>query len=72
MIADVVAFCAFIGNRMRPVIGNHRAKAIAGIARQAAVITFGMAMGPISVGDLAGLDVGYKARQALPETDSTE
>ena len=23
-------------------------------------------MGPISVGDLAGLDVGYKARQALP------
>jgi 3-hydroxyacyl-CoA dehydrogenase len=26
---------------------------------------FGMAMGPIAVGDLAGLDVGYKARQAL-------
>ena len=24
-----------------------------------------MAMGPISVGDLAGLDVGYKAREAL-------
>jgi 3-hydroxyacyl-CoA dehydrogenase len=28
-----------------------------------------MAMGPISVADLAGLDVGYKARQALPETE---
>ena len=28
---------------------------------------FGMAMGPIAVGDLAGLDVGYKARQALPD-----
>ena len=28
---------------------------------------FGMAMGPIAVADLAGLDVGYKARQALPD-----
>ena len=28
---------------------------------------FGMAMGPLAVGDLAGLDVGYKARQALPD-----
>jgi len=28
---------------------------------------FGMAMGPVAVGDLAGLDVGYKARQALPD-----
>jgi len=26
-----------------------------------------MAMGPLSVGDLAGLDIGYKARQALTE-----
>jgi 3-hydroxyacyl-CoA dehydrogenase len=25
---------------------------------------FGMAMGPLAMGDLAGLDVGYKARQA--------
>ena len=25
-----------------------------------------MAMGPIAVADLAGLDIGYKARQALP------
>lgn len=28
---------------------------------------FGMAMGPLSVGDLAGLDIGYKARQALTD-----
>jgi 3-hydroxyacyl-CoA dehydrogenase len=27
---------------------------------------FGMAMGPLAVIDLAGMDVGYKARQALP------
>jgi 3-hydroxyacyl-CoA dehydrogenase len=30
---------------------------------------FGMAMGPLRVFDLAGLDVGYKARQALPEAE---
>jgi len=28
---------------------------------------FGMAMGPLAVGDLAGLDVGYKARQAIAD-----
>jgi 3-hydroxyacyl-CoA dehydrogenase len=28
---------------------------------------FGMAMGPLAVADLAGLDIGYKARQALPD-----
>jgi len=27
---------------------------------------WGMAMGPLAVGDLAGLDVGYKARESLP------
>jgi len=27
--------------------------------------TWGMAMGPMAVGDLAGLDIGYKARQGL-------
>ena len=30
-----------------------------------AIERFGMAMGPLAMGDLAGLDVGYKARQAL-------
>jgi 3-hydroxyacyl-CoA dehydrogenase len=29
-----------------------------------ALENFGMAMGPLAMGDLAGLDVGYKARQA--------
>jgi 3-hydroxyacyl-CoA dehydrogenase len=33
----------------------------------AAMYDWGMAMGPISVADLAGLDVSYKARQALAE-----
>jgi len=28
---------------------------------------WGMAMGPLAVGDLAGLDIGYKARQSLNE-----
>jgi len=28
---------------------------------------FGMAMGPLAVADLAGLDVGFKARQAIPD-----
>jgi len=31
-----------------------------------ALQAFGMAMGPLAVADLAGLDVGYKAREALP------
>ncbi|MEE8427161.1 MAG: 3-hydroxyacyl-CoA dehydrogenase family protein, partial [Woeseiaceae bacterium] len=31
----------------------------------AAMYDWGMAMGPVSVADLAGLDVSYKARQAL-------
>jgi 3-hydroxyacyl-CoA dehydrogenase len=31
----------------------------------AALENFGMAMGPIAMGDLAGLDVGYRARQGL-------
>jgi 3-hydroxyacyl-CoA dehydrogenase len=31
-----------------------------------AMEAWGMAMGPLAVGDLAGLDVGYKARESLP------
>lgn len=30
---------------------------------------YGMAMGPLSVGDLAGLDIGYKARQGLTDEE---
>lgn len=32
-----------------------------------AMFDFGMAMGPFSVSDLAGLDIGYKARESLTE-----
>jgi 3-hydroxyacyl-CoA dehydrogenase len=32
-----------------------------------AMFDFGMAMGPFSVSDLAGLDIGYKARECLTE-----
>lgn len=33
---------------------------------------WGMAMGPLAVGDLAGLDIGYKARQGLSEEQKGE
>jgi 3-hydroxyacyl-CoA dehydrogenase len=61
----------FIGNRM-----------LEGYMRQAQMVVlegatpaqvdgalerFGMAMGPIAVADLSGLDVGYKARKAIPD-----
>jgi 3-hydroxyacyl-CoA dehydrogenase len=61
----------FIGNRM-----------LRGYAREAQMLLlegatpeqvdgalerFGMAMGPIAVADLAGLDIGYKARRAIPD-----
>ena len=61
----------FIGNRM---LGGYFREAqlclVEGATPEqvdAAMEEWGMAMGPISVADLAGLDVGYKARQALPE-----
>src|SRR5688572_22567842 len=33
----------------------------------AALEAFGMAMGPLAVGDLAGLDVGWRIRKEFPE-----
>ena len=61
----------FIGNRM---LGGYMREAQMLLLEGAkpvqvdgALERFGMAMGPIAVGDLAGLDVGYKARQALPD-----
>jgi 3-hydroxyacyl-CoA dehydrogenase len=59
----------FIGNRM--LQGYFREAQLCLIegstpeAIDSALYDWGMAMGPISVADLAGLDVGYKARQAL-------
>jgi 3-hydroxyacyl-CoA dehydrogenase len=61
----------FIGNRM--LTGYFREAQICVIEGaspeqvDAALYDWGMAMGPISVADLAGLDIGFKARQALPE-----
>ncbi len=61
----------FIGNRM---LGGYMREAQMLLLEGAtptqvdgAMERFGMAMGPLAVGDLAGLDVGYKARKALPE-----
>jgi 3-hydroxyacyl-CoA dehydrogenase len=63
----------FIGNRM---LGHYAREAqlcvIEGATPEqvdAAMEDWGMAMGPLAVFDLAGLDVGYKARQGLPESE---
>jgi 3-hydroxyacyl-CoA dehydrogenase len=60
----------FIGNRM---LGHYGREAqlcmLEGATPEAvdmAMEQWGMAMGPLAVFDLAGLDVGYKARQGLP------
>ncbi len=61
----------FIGNRMfNPYIRESQQLVLEGAAPEAvdkALYEFGMAMGPIAVADLAGLDIGYKARMALPD-----
>ncbi len=60
----------FIGNRMfNPYMREAQKLVLEGASPEevdAALYEFGMAMGPIAVADLAGLDIGYKARQALP------
>lgn len=73
-VAVVSGVCyGFIGNRM--LQGYFREAQLCLIeggspeSVDKAMFDWGMAMGPISVGDLAGLDVGYKARQALPEDE---
>lgn len=67
----------FIGNRVL----SHYRKAIDGavlagaspFAVDAALVKFGLAMGPFSVGDLAGLDIGWATRKRLaPERDTRE
>jgi 3-hydroxyacyl-CoA dehydrogenase len=61
----------FIGNRM---LGGYLREAQMLLLEgptpsqvDAAMQSFGMAMGPLAVADLAGLDIGYKARKALPD-----
>jgi 3-hydroxyacyl-CoA dehydrogenase len=73
-VAVVSGVCyGFIGNRM--LQGYFREAQLCLVegglpeSIDAALYDWGMAMGPISVGDLAGLDVGYKARQAQPEEE---
>ena len=59
----------FIGNRMLSGYGREAQMLLLDGCTPAqvdgALENFGMAMGPLAMGDLAGLDVGYKARQAL-------
>lgn len=58
----------FIGNRMLTGYGRQAHMLLLDGATpaqvDAAAEQFGMAMGPLAMSDLAGLDVGYKARQA--------
>ncbi len=68
----------FIGNRMLGGYGRQAHMLLLDGATpaqvDAAAEEFGMAMGPLAMGDLAGLDVGYKARQArkdLPDDPRT-
>jgi 3-hydroxyacyl-CoA dehydrogenase len=63
----------FIGNRMLQPYGRQsQLLLLEGASPEqvdAAMEEFGMAMGPLRVFDLAGLDVGYKARQALSDAE---
>ena len=58
----------FIGNRMLGGYGREAQMLLLDGCTPSqvdgALERFGMAMGPLAMGDLAGLDVGYKARQA--------
>ncbi|MEQ8407238.1 MAG: 3-hydroxyacyl-CoA dehydrogenase NAD-binding domain-containing protein [Gammaproteobacteria bacterium] len=58
----------FIGNRMLSGYGREAQGLLLDGCTPAqvdsALENFGMAMGPLAMGDLAGLDVGYKARQS--------
>jgi len=58
----------FIGNRMLTGYGRQAHMLLLDGASpaqvDAAAEAFGMAMGPLAMSDLAGLDIGYKARQA--------
>ena len=63
----------FIGNRMLQPYGKQSQLLLLEGATpeqvDGAMEGFGMAMGPLRVFDLAGLDVGYRARQALSDEE---
>jgi len=66
----------FIGNRMLQPYGQQSQLLLLEGATpeqvDGAMESWGMAMGPLRVFDLAGLDVGYKARQALSDDQKGE
>lgn len=61
----------FIGNRMlKAYVRESGLLVLEGATPQqvdAAMIGFGMALGPFAVADLSGIDIGYKARKAMPK-----
>jgi 3-hydroxyacyl-CoA dehydrogenase len=61
----------FIGNRMlRPYFREAQLCLLEGSTPQAidsVMQRFGMAMGPLAVSDLAGIDIGFKARESLSD-----
>jgi 3-hydroxyacyl-CoA dehydrogenase len=67
-VGVVVGNCrGFVGNRMFGVYQREAQFLVEEGARvdqvDAALVDFGMAMGPLAVGDLAGLDVGWRIRK---------
>ncbi len=66
----------FIGNRMlQPYFRETSLCLIEGATPaqiDGAMEHWGMAMGPLAVGDLAGLDIGYKVREQLSEAEKGE
>ncbi|MGH1373816.1 MAG: 3-hydroxyacyl-CoA dehydrogenase NAD-binding domain-containing protein [Cellvibrionaceae bacterium] len=63
----------FIGNRMlQPYFREAQLCLIEGSTPEkidSVMEEFGMAMGPIAVSDLAGIDIGYKARETLSDDE---
>ncbi|MEM8490825.1 MAG: 3-hydroxyacyl-CoA dehydrogenase NAD-binding domain-containing protein [Pseudomonadota bacterium] len=63
----------FIGNRMLRPYGREAALCLIEGASPAQIDSvmqeWGMAMGPLAVSDLAGLDIGYKAREQLSDEE---
>ena len=70
-VSVIAGVCnGFIGNRMLRAYTREAGLLLLEGATPEQVDTaltdFGMAMGPFAVADLSGIDIGYKARQAMP------
>jgi 3-hydroxyacyl-CoA dehydrogenase len=73
-IGVVVGNCrGFVGNRMFHAYRRQAQflveEGASPVAVDRALTSFGMAMGPLAVGDLAGLDVGYRIRREYAHLD---